>query len=166
MTVRRIPRKEQGAFMIEVLVTILIMSVGLLGVAAMQAEALKSGNDGILRSKAVAAIADITDRIRANPDGLASYTRVLSGTPVASPPDCVANQCTAAQMATYDMSQWMASLLDPASGLPGAKAAIVQPAAPPAGTPGLLTITVQWTDRQQRGETAATPEQYTTQVQF
>lgn len=65
-------------------------------------------------------------------------------------------------MATYDMSQWMASLLDPASGLPGAQAAIVQPAAPP----GLLTVTVQWTDRQQRGETAATPEQYTTQVQF
>ncbi|MGH8562937.1 MAG: type IV pilus modification protein PilV [Gammaproteobacteria bacterium] len=152
--------------MIEVLITILIMSVGLLGIAAMQAEALKGGNDSILRSKAVVSVGDITDRIRANLAGLASYSRALSGTPVASPPDCVANQCTAAQMATYDMSQWLAALQDQASGLPGAQAAIVQPAAPPAGTAGLLTITVQWTDRLQRNEGTATPEQYITQVQF
>lgn len=167
MTVRRIPRKEQGAFMIEVLITILIMSVGLLGVAAMQAAALKGGNDSILRSKAVASVADISDRIRANIGGLASYTRALSGDPVASPPDCVANQCTALQMATYDMSQWFLALKDPAypaSGLPGAQAAIVQPGA--GVSPGLLTITVQWTDRLQRGEGTALPEQYTTQVQF
>jgi type IV pilus assembly protein PilV len=150
--------------MIEVLITILIMSVGLLGVAAMQAEALKGGNDSILRSKAVTSVADISDRIRANIGGLASYARALSGAPVASPPDCVANQCTAAQMATYDMSQWLAALQDPASGLPGAQAAIVQPGA--GVSPGLLTITVQWTDRLQRGEGTAMPEQYTTQVQF
>lgn len=152
--------------MIEVLITILIMSVGLLGVAAMQAEALKGGHDSILRSKAVASVADITDRIRANINGLASYTRALSGAPVANPPNCVAIQCTALEMATYDMSQWLAALQDPASGLPGAQTAIVQPAAPPAGTVGLLTITVQWNDRLQRNEGTALPEQYTTQVQF
>lgn len=151
--------------MIEVLITILIMSVGLLGLAAMQAEALKGGNDSILRSKAVVSVADISDRIRANIDGLASYTRALSGSPVANPPDCVANQCTALQMATYDMSQWLLALQNPASGLPGAQAAIVQPVAgvDPAG---LLTVTVRWTDRLQRGETGATPELYTTEVQF
>ncbi|MGQ0591130.1 MAG: type IV pilus modification protein PilV [Gammaproteobacteria bacterium] len=151
--------------MIEVLITILIMSVGLLGVAAMQAAALKGGNDSILRSKAVTSVADISDRIRANIGGLASYTRALSGAPVASPPDCVANQCTGPAMATYDMSQWLLALQDPASGLPGAQAAIVQPVAgvDPAG---LLTVTVQWTDRLQRGEGTATAELYTTQVQF
>lgn len=164
MTVGRILRKERGAFMIEVLITIRIMSVGLLGLAAMQAEALKGGNDSILRSKAVASVADISDRIRANIGGLASYTRALSGASVASPPDCVADQCTTTQMATYDMSQWLAALKDPASGLPGAQAAIVQPV---AGVPaGLLIVTVQWTDRLQRGEGTALPEQYTTQVQF
>jgi type IV pilus assembly protein PilV len=150
--------------MIEVLITILIMSVGLLGVAAMQAEALKGGNDSILRSKAVASVADISDRIRANIGGLASYARALSGAPVANPPDCVANQCTSPQMATYDMSQWLTALQGPASGLPNAQAAIVQPGA--GVSPGLLTITVQWTDRLQRGEGTALPEQYTTQVQF
>ena len=152
--------------MIEVLITILIMSVGLLGVAAMQAAALEGRQRFILRSKAVASVADISDRIRANIGGLASYTRALSGDPVASPPDCVANQCTALQMATYDMSQWFLALdtAYPASGLPGAQAAIVQPGA--GVSPGLLTITVQWTDRLQRGEGTALPEQYTTQVQF
>ncbi|MBA3732597.1 MAG: type IV pilus modification protein PilV, partial [Gammaproteobacteria bacterium] len=148
--------------MIEVLITILIMSVGLLGAAAMQAAALKGGNDSILRSKAVASVADISDRIRANIGGLASYQRALSATPVPNPPNCIANQCSAAEMATYDMSQWLAALQDAASGLPGAQAAIVQAVAPP----GLLTITVQWTDRLQRGESTATVEQYTTQVQF
>jgi len=153
--------------MIEVLITILIMSVGLLGAAAMQAEALKGGNDSILRSKAVASVADISDRIRANIGGLASYAwalGALSDPPVANPPNCVANQCTAPQMATYDLSQWLLGLRNPASGLPGAQAAIVQPGA--GVSPGLLTITVQWTDRLQRGEGTALPEQYTTQVQF
>lgn len=161
--------------MIEVLITILIMSVGLLGVAAMQAEALKGGHDSILRSKAVASVADISDRIRANIGGLPSYQRALSGAPVAGPPDCVAIQCTPAGMALYDMSQWVVALQNAASGLPGAQAAIVQPALAvpppvPAVPAGLLTITVQWTDRLQRDEerdgVAATPEQYTTQVQF
>ncbi|MGH8584796.1 MAG: type IV pilus modification protein PilV [Gammaproteobacteria bacterium] len=151
--------------MIEVLITIFIMSVGLLGIAAMQAEALKGGNDSILRSKVVTSVADISDRIRANIGGLANYARALSGAPVASPPDCVANQCTAAQMATYDMSQWFLALQDPASGLPGAQTAIVQPVAG-VDPVGLLTITVQWTDRLQRNEGTAMPEQYTTQVQF
>jgi type IV pilus assembly protein PilV len=147
--------------MIEVLITILIMSVGLLGVAAMQAEALKGGNDSILRSKAVMSVADISDRIRANLDGLASYTRAPSGAPVANPPDCVANQCTSSQMATYDMSQWLAALQGPASGLPGAQAAIEPPV---AGVPaGLLTIRVQWADRRNEGTAMA---EYATQVQF
>lgn len=147
--------------MIEVLITILIMSVGLLGVAAMQAEALKGGNDSILRSKAVTSVADISDRIRANIGGLASYTRVLSGAPVASPPDCVATPCTPAGMALYDMSQWLTALQNPASGLPGAQAAIEPPV---AGVPaGLLTIRVRWADR--RNEETAMAE-YATQVQF
>lgn len=147
--------------MIEVLITILIMSVGLLGLAAMQAEALKGGSDAILRSKAVASVADISDRIRANIGGLASYTRALSGDLVTSPPDCVANQCTALQMATYDMSQWFLALKDPTSGLPGAQAAIEPPV---AGVPaGLLTIRVRWADRRNEGTAMA---EYATQVQF
>ena len=150
--------------MIEVLITILIMSVGLLGVAAMQAEALKGGNDSILRSKAVTSVADISDRIRANIGGLASYSwalGALSDPPVANPPDCVANQCTALQMATYDMSQWLLALQNPASGLPGAQAAIEPPV---AGVPaGLLTIRVRWADRRNEGTAMA---EYATQVQF
>jgi hypothetical protein len=127
----------------------------------MQAEALKGGNDSILRSKAVTSVADISDRIRANIGGLASYTRVLSGAPVASPPDCVATPCTPAGMALYDMSQWLTALQNPASGLPGAQAAIEPPV---AGVPaGLLTIRVRWADR--RNEETAMAE-YATQVQF
>jgi type IV pilus assembly protein PilV len=149
--------------MMEVLITILIMSVGLLGVAAMQAEALKGGNDSILRSKAVAFVADITDRMRANIQGLANYQLTLGGT-ISNPPNCAANQCTPADMARFDMSQWLTALADPAMGLPGAQASIVQPA--PGGTVGLLTVTVTWTDRLQRNETVATREQYAIQVQF
>lgn len=149
--------------MIEVLITIFVMSVGLLGLAAMQADALKGGGDSIFRSKAVAYVADITDRIRANTAGLTDYQLVLGGS-IASPPDCVANECSPQQMAQYDMSQWLLAMQDAGLGLPGALGQILQPVAPaPAG---LLTITVQWTDRLQSGEGAVTPEQYTTEVQF
>jgi type IV pilus assembly protein PilV len=163
MNTFRLPLDQRGAFMMEVLVTILVMSIGLLGVAAMQASALQGGNDSILRSKAVTFVADIADRMRGNTQGLASYQLALGGT-IPNPPNCTTNQCTPSNMAIYDMAQWLTALQDPGMGLPGANAAIAQPAA--GGTPGLLTITVTWTDRLQRNETSATAELYTSQVQL
>lgn len=160
------PGTHHGFSMLEVLITLFILSVGLLGLAAMQAEGLKTSSGSLLRSKAVVAMADITDRMRANVAGFNNYSLTLGGT-ISSPPDCAAIQCSATQMAQFDMAQWLQTLQAAGSGLPGAQAAIIAlPAVPPAVGPGRFAFTVSWTDRQERNEAVATDEQYSTEVQF
>lgn len=52
--------------MVEVLVALVILSIGLLAVAGMQTTSLKGGNNALYRTQAVFAAEDIMDRIRAN----------------------------------------------------------------------------------------------------
>ncbi|MES9875388.1 MAG: type IV pilus modification protein PilV [Candidatus Sedimenticola sp. PURPLELP] len=65
---------RQGGFtLIEVLVSVVILAIGLLGLAGMQAAGLKLNHDSFLRSKATLAAYDMADRIRANRDFKANY---------------------------------------------------------------------------------------------
>lgn len=172
---------ERGVGMLEVLITLFIMSVGLLGLAGMQATSLKDSADAIQRSKAVLFVADIIDRMRANPGGVDDY-KVTPTQDVDSwaANNCIdsysdqhdtisgsATNCSAQQMARYDVYLWKEALNpsvteEKGSGLPNGQGSIQAV----AGVAGRFTITVQWTNRLERGETVATNEQYVTQVQF
>lgn len=55
---------ERGASMIEVLVTLLLISTALLGLAAMQVRALQQNNDALLRTQANFIAYDLLDRVR------------------------------------------------------------------------------------------------------
>lgn len=59
---------QQGTTLIEVLVAIVIISLGLLSVAALQTVSLKSNNGSYLRSQATFLAYDLADRMRAAPD--------------------------------------------------------------------------------------------------
>lgn len=63
---------QTGVSLIEVLVSLLIMGIGLLGAAALQLNALKFTDSSALTSQASFIVYDMMDRIRANPDG--NYT--------------------------------------------------------------------------------------------
>ncbi len=60
---------QTGVSLIEVLVSLLIMGIGLLGAAALQLNALKFTDSSALTSQASFIAYDMMDRIRANPDG-------------------------------------------------------------------------------------------------
>lgn len=60
--------REQGTTLIEVLVAIVIISIGLLSVAALQTVSLKSNNGSYLRSQATFLAYDLADRMRAAPE--------------------------------------------------------------------------------------------------
>lgn len=62
-------KKQSGITLIEVLVTLLITTIGLLGVAALQLSALKTTSDSAQRSQVVWLMQDLIERMRANPDG-------------------------------------------------------------------------------------------------
>lgn len=58
--------RQSGTTLIEVLVTLVVLSIGLLGVAAMQTFSLQSNQKAHYRSQATALIAEISDHARAN----------------------------------------------------------------------------------------------------
>ena len=110
--------KEFGFTLIEVLVTIVILSIGLLGVASLQLNSLK-GNQSALESSVAAALAmEGADRVRAN---LPAIRDPESGNIVSSPeyllmdsagsdPDCIDTGCTKEQLAQTDAFQWISSI--------------------------------------------------------
>ncbi len=118
---------QTGSSLIEVLVTLLVFSVGLLGLAAMQLNALQGSADSGQRSQAVWLAQDMAERIRANPEGsAANYAAAvncaqLPGTMCAdyySPGASAkvnASTCTAAQMATFDRWESQCSYADVAA---------------------------------------------------
>lgn len=69
--IRRAPRSAasvRGVGLIEVLVAVLVLAIGLLGVAAMQATALRNSQSSLERSQGVMHVYGILDAMRANPD--------------------------------------------------------------------------------------------------
>jgi type IV pilus assembly protein PilV len=72
-------RTQRGMTLIEVLVTLILISVGLLGVAALQLTSLRSNKDAYVRSQASALAGDILDRMRANQYKAKEYVVALNG---------------------------------------------------------------------------------------
>lgn len=124
--------------MVEMLVTVLVLSVGLLGLAGMQINALKSSHGAFLHNQATALSYEIGERIRSNRSAVqqGSYD-ILFGAQPATAPDCEVANCDAATMADYDLSQWKEAL---ATVLPAGDGAISH-----LGT--LVTIRVFWDER-------------------
>ena len=61
---------QTGLSLIEILVTVVVLSIGLLGIAGMQAFGMRYNNDSYVRSQAVSYANDLVERMRANPDAV------------------------------------------------------------------------------------------------
>ncbi len=132
-----VPRKYRGDTMIEVLVTVLILAVGVLGVAAMQVTTLKNLNSS--NSAGVAAIVtnDFVERMRANGAEVLLGTYIHSNAP-STFTNCVTQICSANQLAGYDMGTWWASM---AAALPLATGQVTR-----VGASNTFIVTVRWDD--------------------
>jgi len=77
--------RQQGFTLVEVLVTIIIMAIGLLGVAGLQLAGMRSNHSAYLRTQATIAVYDLADRMRAHPaefNGSSFSTASASGNEV------------------------------------------------------------------------------------
>jgi len=111
-------QKQQGFGLIEILVSMLILSVGLLGMAGLQVQSLRFNNEAYLRTQATVLASDIVDRMRTNRTAAIdsdSYRFALNDSPTASATACETNACSAGNIAAYDFTQWRANI---ASALP------------------------------------------------
>ena len=67
-------KTNTGFTLIEVLIAMLVLAVGLLGLAGLQATSLKNNQSAYNRSQATQLAYDMADRMRANVAGVATYT--------------------------------------------------------------------------------------------
>lgn len=135
---RRGPAGAGGFSLIEVLVSVLVLSVALLGMASLQLFGLRFQQSAYLRSQASMAAYDVLDRIRANPQGMAagSYDNIDTDTAPADP-NCKrsAGGCTPAQRAQTDAAEWTLVVTT----LPGGNGTVTR-----AGND--FTVQIDWTD--------------------
>ena len=103
---RCVPEKLRGVSMLEVLITVLILSFGLLGMAGLVTTGMKGNITAHYRSVATNQAQDIADRMRANLAGVrdGSYDAITTDIPTSN--DCFAAECNAAQLAVFDHAQW------------------------------------------------------------
>ncbi len=133
--IRRYPR-QYGFTMIEVLVALIILAVGLLGVAGVQTLAMKSSTNSHIRSQVNLLTVSMVERIRANALGAlnSSYDNIsVKGTD----PGC-GGGCSASQLAQQDVFQWFSELQANVPGFTGASIDYGN---------GMAEVTINWTER-------------------
>ena len=130
---------NNGFSLIEVLIAIVVLSIGLLGLAGLQTASLKSNNSAYQRSQASIMANEILDRMRANRVGIQAgfYNDPYSGG-APSDPGCSTSGCSVGNMAQYDVFYWETNL---GNTLPSGQGAITG-----NGSGSVFTITVMWDD--------------------
>lgn len=136
-TARR--KRFMGGFtMLEMLVSLVILSVGLLGVAILQTKGQQFNHLSYLYTQASYLAYDIMDRMRANEvvAKTGSYQKQL---PTELTNDCTKNTCTASQVVDFDLYSWK-TLLEKT--LPGGEAQITW------NSPNRYVISIKWLNEQ------------------
>ena len=99
--------KQKGVGLIEVLVSLLILAIGILGFVALQYRAVEATSEAINRVQAMNIARDMAERIRANREGLDEYATHIktaaNQTDYAT--NCMTTACSATAMADFDVAQ-------------------------------------------------------------
>lgn len=124
--------RSLGFTLVESMVALLVLSIGMLGIAALYVETLQASRTALVRTQAVTLASDLGDRIRANRTPANAYA---CGDP------CAPTNGGNAQ-AVDDLTAWLDSI---ANQLPGGVGQVAFTAGTPT-TPSAYVITVSWTE--------------------
>ena len=136
-----------GLTLVEILVALLILSIGLLGLAGLQTASLKFNTGAFYRTQATALAYGLADRMRANRAAALTGDYTVG---LADPAPACAAPAIAGTVAQQDLSAWRMAL---ACRLPLGNGSV-------ARNGNEFTFTVQWDDS--RGEDAPVQFQFTT----
>lgn len=135
-TNKPLSNRQVGFSLIEVLIALVIMSVGMLGIAGLYVQSLQAGRTSMFRHQAVSLAGDVADRIRANPSAGIAYAGIGANN------NCVgANiDCDVVGMAANDIWVWD---MQAVNSLPTGDVVVGfdDTVAPP-----IYTITVSWNE--------------------
>lgn len=126
------PRRAGGFALLEVLVAILIMSVGVLALAGLQTSGVRAVHVSNLRTQVTQLSNDIMDRMRANPAAVTAGTYAMTSSAVPGDPGCIETSCSTTALAQTDEYEWKKSLADT---LPSGAGIVCVDSTPEDGTP-------------------------------
>ena len=102
--------QQSGVTLLENMIALVVLSVGLLGLAGLQAYTLRGGSSSQFRLYAMQQAEDMAGRIRANLADVYAAASAYDGVvPVVTPTnalDCRTNFCTPTALANFDVFQW------------------------------------------------------------
>ena len=136
-----ITHQQQGVSLVESMIALLVISVGLLGIAALQVTSIGQNSSSLHHSQAVLAVYDMSDRIRANntsPATFAAYGGIDTNNNYNQNCTGIANICSSALMVTADAADWTTMV----GNLPAGRGQII---VNPADANELL-VAVMWDD--------------------
>jgi type IV pilus assembly protein PilV len=149
---------QRGYSLIEVLVSVTILMIGLLGLAGLQAASLRWTADASQQAAAARLAQELAEKIRAQPGEIERYVAAAVATPAVDP-DCYGGAgCSVAARVATDLAEWRAQA---AVALPGGFATLCRDATPGDGSmasPGCsggaldpLVMKFWWAARDTRG---------------
>ncbi|MCL6416186.1 type IV pilus modification protein PilV [Aestuariirhabdus sp. Z084] len=144
-------QSQRGVGLLEVLIALVVISIGLLGMAGLQARAVKAERDSFNQTMAMVYADYIMERVRANAEDPMTSTfpyedgdAVIPNNPNTNC-DLLASNCTVAQRATQDIYEWQQQV---ALNLPNANAVICRDTDPFDGTASVSAAGVTTLDAQ------------------
>lgn len=145
---------QRGFTLLEVLIALLVLAIGLLGLAGLHTTALRSVQMSFIRTQATLLAGDISDRMRANVPGLAAENRyylIDTATAPVTSADCAVTRCSPRDMANFDLAAWRTAV----GHLPGGKSRITRTI---GAAPGVIahTVTVHWNESRDPAVTGET----------
>jgi len=147
--IKRPIQRQSGMTLIEILVTVLVLAVGLLGMASLTVGSLKNNQGAFLRTQATILTYDMADRMRSNASqAIAGNYNSLTTSTTYADPSCMAAGCTGADRVDADLFVWKQQI-EGANGnmamLPGGVGTITGGGG--ATTAGnAFTITITWSE--------------------
>lgn len=133
-------RPERGFTLIEALVALLVLSVGLIGVAALHGQGLNASRTAFYRTQAVNLSADMADRIRLNRTAGTAYENAPADRNCDPNTGGAPADCSSVELAEHDLFVWgdlVAELLPDGDG---------SVSVDDTTTPTTYTITITWTE--------------------
>lgn len=102
---------RNGFTLIEVMITVLVLSIGILGVAGMQSVGIKESQNAYFRTQASILANDIIERLYANRDESHAETGNVYESTGSSLGSCN-NTCSAAELAAFDLVEWREAIIN------------------------------------------------------
>jgi type IV pilus assembly protein PilV len=122
----------RGFALLEVLVAIVIMSVGVLAMAGLQTAGVRAVHVSNLRTQVTQLSNDIMDRMRANPAAVAAGNYAMTSSATPGDPACIGTSCSTTSLAQTDEYEWKEAL---GNTLPSGAGIVCVDSTPEDGTP-------------------------------